>query len=287
LIAMAVLSFSPLPSNVFTTQRHQAFTATGISSSGISAGHQRVCLGSTAMVAGLVTAVMRKGNLLQLHGRRPLRKAAHVMATTQPEGENYVPILVKRADGSKIQVEVRPSDTVKVLKAMIAIKIGVSESFQELTASGVKMEDVCLMSEYDIEEGSQYTLTELAEDEEEVVLSTAKDGEVVKRIYISCDANFGKKIKKVTMDVSATDTIKDIKVRAYNELATQIHSLRKKEPRFFGLFIPKSPVQLENGNLRYLSRSEERLPESSTTEEAGLKGDEEMLMVDLFWTKAK
>jgi len=184
-----------------------------------------------------------------------------------PEGENYVPILIERADGSKIQVE----------------------AFQELAVSGMKMEDVCLMSEYNMEEGSVYTLTELKEEEREEVLRSpaAKEGEVVTRIYVTCDASFGKKTKKVAMDVIATDTIKDIKVRAYNELAVNVASLRKKVPRYFGLFIPQSPVTTETGNLRYLSRSEERLPETSTTEEVGLKGDEEMLLVDLFWTKAK
>jgi len=288
LIAMAVLSLSPLQTSVLAPQRLQAFTAKGISCSVIGAGYQRACHGSAAVAAGVLAAVVHRSSLLQLQSRRRLRKSAHAVAKTQPEGENYVPILVERADGSKIQVEVRPSDTVKVLKAMIAIKIGVSEAFQELTASGMKMEDVCLMSEYNIEEGSLYTLTELKEDEQEVVLSPeAKEGEEFTRIYVTCDAAFGKKTKKLAMDVSPTDTIKDIKVRAYNELAISIESLRKKQPRYFGLFIPKSPVQTENGNLRYLSRSEERLAETSTTEEVGLKGDEEMLLVDLFWTKMK
>jgi len=236
-----------------------------------------------------LTAIMRKSRLPQLQSRRRLRQTVKAMDIKTAEGENYVPILIERADGSKIQVEVRPSDTVKVLKAMIAVKIGVAEAFQELAASGMKMEDVCLMSEYEMEEGSVYTLTELKEEEKEEVLRSpdAKEGEVVTRIYVTCDATFGKKIKKVAMDVIATDTIKDIKVRAYNELAISTESLKKKEPRYFGLFIPQSPVTTETGNLRYLSRAEERLPETSTTEEVGLKGDEEMLLVDLFWTKAK
>lgn len=286
-MAMAVLSFSP--PTVLAPQRLQAFTATGISFSGISAGRQRVCCGSTAVAAGFLTVIMRKSRLPQLQSRRRLLQTAHAMDIKTPEGENYVPILIERADSSKVQVEVRPSDTVKVLKAMIALKIGVSEGLLELAVSGMKMEDVCLMSEYNIEEGSVYTLTELKEEEREEVIRSpaAKEGEVVTRIYVTCDASFGKKTKKVAMDVIATDTIKDIKVRAYNELAVNVDSLRKKQPRYFGLFIPQSPVTTETGNLRYLSRSEERLPETSTTEEVGLKGDEEMLLVDLFWTKAK
>jgi len=294
---MAVLSLAPLQSSVLATPRLHACIATGVSCNEISAGRPLVRCGSTAVVAGLLTAIVRKIRLPQLHqrswtsqqvGGRRLRTTAQAVATTPPDagGENYVPILVERADGSKLQVEVRPSDEVKVLKAMIALKTGVSEAFQELAASGVKMEDFCLMSEYNIDEGAVYTLTELQEDEQEVVLrSESVEGEVLTRVYVTCDAGFGKKQKKVAMDVSGTETIKDIKVKAYNEIAASVEPLRRKQPKYFGLFIPQSPVQTEKGNLRYLSRREERLPETNTVEEAGLKGDEEILLVDLFWTK--
>jgi len=203
-------------------------------------------------------------------------------------GEAYVTVLVEQPDGEILQVEGKPSDKIRVLKVMIQLQIGADEDKQELiieaeTGSNVMLKDEQTLANCGIEEGTKLKLT-IAED--------APDGddpneapEGSTRIFVKCDISPGK-MKLVTLYAGPNETGKEIKERAYAYFC-KVQPVFQSTPKSdFGLFLPKTPVMDEIGNLRYLLRSEQ-IPEKAVgAADMGLSGDEELIFANLFFVSA-
>ena len=58
-------------------------------------------------------------------------------------------------EGKPYQIEARPKDTVKVLKAVLNLELGILEQAIELSCDGQILSDDMLLKEVDLQEGSK------------------------------------------------------------------------------------------------------------------------------------
>mmetsp|Transcript_16394 Transcript_16394/g.42341 ORF Transcript_16394/g.42341 Transcript_16394/m.42341 type:complete len:302 (-) Transcript_16394:49-954(-) len=196
----------------------------------------------------------------------------------------YINLVITSEDGGKMQVELKDQDTVKVLKAMINMDLGVPEELQDLTFSGTLLDEDTKIADCGLKEGSA-VLLKVRENEDEVQddapAVTTIDGEVCCRITVKCEMGVGK-AKRISLDVPMTDSILEVKQKAYDEFILANESIRDLPINDYGLFLLKSDQADENGQLRWLRR-DERMKEKKTVDENGLLGGEELVFASLFW----
>lgn len=224
-------------------------------------------------------------------GLPALRSSSARLTRHAAEGDapasGYVIVVVEKPDGESMQVEARPADQVRVLKAMIQLETGIDEDKQELCIAAesgdTRLDDDALLADSGIEEGTKLILKVAeAKDEEEEEEEVIPEGSV--RIYVKCDVAPGK-VKRIPLYVMPTDLVQDVKLRAYDELRKENPALGDLPVRHYGLFQLQGEVMDEIGNLRWLKRDErwgDKLPISDFSPE----GDEELILANLFWQGA-
>mmetsp|Transcript_35955 Transcript_35955/g.66037 ORF Transcript_35955/g.66037 Transcript_35955/m.66037 type:complete len:308 (+) Transcript_35955:44-967(+) len=200
--------------------------------------------------------------------------------------DGYLTLEVETPEGSTVRVEARRADTVRVVKAMIQLKTGVSEDRQILRACAnaeILQDDTVLESlgVLDNEKFSVEWVTDLAieagepDDEEELDKSMIK-------LVIRCDERPGKPTR-VNVVVSNRARISEVKAKALQCLSPEI---RKLGPKEYGLFIiPEDYTTNATAaytGLRFLTK-DERLAEKSTVEECKLTGEEEITLASLYF----
>lgn len=193
-------------------------------------------------------------------------------------------ILVEKPDGVKAQVEVKGSDKVKVIKAMLQMELGVAEELQDLSYADMPLEDDYTVADCGILQGSTLRLQVREEAIELRPEQGAIEGDVCVRIFVKCDISVSKS-KVIALDVPKSDTMKDVKEKAYEAFTAIQENFKELKPRGYGLFLVKGPTVGDRGQLRYLRR-DERIDEKKTLEENGLSGGEELIFANLFWCEA-
>jgi len=249
-------------------------------------------------VAGIAAAFGATGVVISAtsrslrHRRRQTRSARVVVAAESsddvPEGQSYMPLLVKQENGDDVQIEVRGIDTVNVVKAMLQMQLGIAEDKQELTFADMPLEDNFAVMDYGIQEGSTLILNVAqeaeVEEEEEEEIPVEIDGEPCIRVFVKCEVTVTKTLT-IPMDVKLSETVKELKARAYAEFVAEASYMARNSARDYGLFILKhGPTMLERGNLRMLEK-DERVADKLTIEESGLKGGEELFCAFLMYAK--
>jgi len=221
-------------------------------------------------------------------GRWPRIALAAEGPEAVPGGQNYMPILVKQNDGTEVAVEVRGADTVRVLKTMIQMQLGISEDRQELTFADMVLEDGFAVMDYGVQEGATLTLNVVEETaqqtEDEPEAPTTIDGEPCIRVFVKCEVNITKTLV-IPVDVTLTEKVRDLKVKALKEFAVENQSMSRNSPSEYGLFILKhGPTLLADGNLRMLER-DERIKDTLSIEDSVLEGGEEVFCANMIFAK--
>lgn len=222
------------------------------------------CLALTMVAHGRIRKAKAKVNKVQLLG------------TTDPN--SYVPILLEMEEGKAYQIEARPKDTVKTLKAVLNLELGVAEQAIQLSFDGDVLSDEMELTEVDLKEGSKLQM-KVVEVEEDATESSG-DTEGI-RIVIKVDS--AGKTTKVTLNLDPEEGIEDVKLEAYEQFRDKVPFLCDSPVSGYGLFLlDGTPVADSRGNLRWLKKSE-RLKESKTVAENGLEGGEELVFANLMW----
>ncbi len=212
------------------------------------------------------------------HGRKTKAKVNKVqlLATTDPN--SYVPILLEMEEGKAYQIEARPKDTVKTLKAVLNLELGVAEQAIQLSFDGDVLSDEMALTEVDLKEGSKLQMKVVEVEEDATESSGDTDGI---RIVIKVDS--AGKTTKVTLNLDPEEGIEDVKLEAYEQFRDKVPFLCDSPVSGYGLFLlDGTPVADSRGNLRWLKKSE-RLKESKTVAENGLEGGEELVFANLMW----
>ena len=212
------------------------------------------------------------------HGRKTKAKVNKVqlLATTDPN--SYVPILLEMEEGKAYQIEARPKDTVKTLKAVLNLELGVAEQAIQLSFDGDVLSDEMALTEVDLKEGSKLQMKVVEVEEDATESSGDTDGI---RIVIKVDS--AGKTTKVTLNLDPEEGIEDVKLEAYEQFRDKVPFLCDAPVSGYGLFLlDGTPVADSRGNLRWLKKSE-RLKESKTVAENGLEGGEELVFANLMW----
>lgn len=238
-------------------------TANGLSSVAIN-----IAAGAVAGAAGALLS----------GGRR--RAARRVFGQYEDEGESYIVVLVETKDFGIRQVEAKPSDPIKVIKAMLSMDTGVPEDDQILTLNGEDLYESDLLKDMDIVEGTKLKL-DIRQDVEDEGQGPGEVPEGCIRVIVRCDTTPGKQ-KAVAMDLEPHELIGDIKAVAFEEMKKIQQGYGRLGPQAFALAIPNEekygPLSDEKGNPRRVER-EERFKDNHSAEEAGLKGGETLIMV--------
>jgi len=191
-----------------------------------------------------------------------------------------VPILVEIEGDKAYQIEVRPSDTAKIVKAVLNLELGISEYLMEVSYDGKPLDDDLVLTEIDLKEGSKIQVKVLEADEVEEPEPNPEDATGL-RIFIKVDGPG--KATKLTLDVDPQENVGDLKLEAYEQFREKVPFLCDLAARQYGLFLlDGTPTADSRGNLRYLKKSE-RLNEKQTIEENGLEGGEELVFGSLAW----
>lgn len=237
---------------------------------------------ASAFVAGL--ARRQAARPARPSGRQQAARCICRAGASAPPLAKYVNLIITSDNGGKLQVEIKETDTVRVLKAMINMNLGLPEEQQDLSFGGKALAESEVISECGLKEGSTVLLKvqeeEKADAEDDAPVVSTIDGEVCCRISVKCEMGVGK-ARIIKLDVPLTDTITDAKKKAYEEFIVGNESIRDLPMSEYGLFLLKGE-QMENGQLRWLRR-DERMKEKKTVEENGLKGGEELIFASLFW----
>lgn len=245
---------------------------------GNDAGAPALLLLAAGAASG-VLAGLREGR----SGRRSQR--ALIARRAGEFSDNYVPVFVRQGEGEEdLEIDVRLSDSVKVLKAMVAVELDIPEKAQELSFNGEKITEDVPLGKLGMVEGSIVQL-EVLEIQETEIDELEKDALSFK-IFITCDAASPGKIRQVPMSVLPTDTIMDLKVKAFYEMRkfTESFNYANPEPEEeYGLFIPTGePTKDARGNLRELER-DEYLKDRMTIKELGIRPGQQILFADMMW----
>lgn len=79
-------------------------------------------------------------------------------------------------EGKAYQIEARPKDTVKTLKAVLNLELGFAEQAIQLSFDGKVLSDEMELTEVDLKEGSKLQM-EVVEVTEEAVSSSSGEGD--------------------------------------------------------------------------------------------------------------
>jgi len=198
----------------------------------------------------------------------------------EQDPSNYVPILVDIENDKAYQIEVRPMDSARIVKAVLNLELGLSEQLMELSFDGEKLDDDTVLTDIELKEGSKLQLKVLEADEVDEELLDPSEASGL-RIVIKVDGPG--KATKLTLDVDPQENVGELKLEAYDQLKDKSPFLDDVAARHYGLFIlDGTPTADSRGNLRYLKKSE-RLNEKQTVEENGIKGGEEIVFASLAW----
>lgn len=235
------------------------------------AGASSSARGAAAVTGGFLAA------WAQHAPRGPRRGRVVRLAETDPN--SYVPILLEMDEGKAYQIEARPKDTVKTLKAVLNLELGFAEQAIQLSFDGKVLSDEMELTEVDLKEGSKLQM-EVVEVTEEAVSSSSGEGDGI-RIFIKVDS--AGKTTKLTLNLDPEEGIEDVKLEAYEQFRDKVPFLCDSPPKEYGLFLlDGTPVADSRGNLRWLKKSE-RLKETKTVAENGLEGGEELVFANLMW----
>lgn len=258
-----------------------------------SAGPRSACSGGAVGLAAVLGALAGLGGRSTSRRRSKTRSAlrAFTGAFDNSPDEMYIAVFVEVPNDPKpMQVEVRRLDQVKVLKLVLSMETGISEEDQMLYSNGKLMPDEALLREFDVEEGCLITMksaipveAKTAEEvaaEEEVPVRVEKDGEVWVRVFVVVESP-AKKKRLVPIDAPESTLGLDLKIEAYEEACRIEKFFGRLVPEDYGLFIPDDePLGSGTSFLRPLKKSE-RMNESKTLAEQGIKGGEEMIFASI------
>lgn len=193
--------------------------------------------------------------------------------------EKYVLVSVKQSAGKPFTVEIRPgTDTVRVCKKMIELVKHVPEKAQKLLLDGVELDnDDAKLSQYGVTEGS-HLIMETSAPEEDDDDEELKPGDIP--IIIRIDLTAGR-TKRIQMALGETETIGEMKERAWVKIKVIVEELKRSKSADFGLFILESSQYSARG-LRALKKSEQ-VSEKKTASELGFQGGEEMVIANNDW----
>ncbi|CAE7507173.1 unnamed protein product [Symbiodinium sp. CCMP2592] len=68
-------------------------------------------------------------------------RGSRVIRLAEVDPTSYVPILVEIEGDKAYQIEVRPSDTAKIVKAVLNLELGISEYLMEVSYDGKQLDD--------------------------------------------------------------------------------------------------------------------------------------------------
>ncbi|CAK0878279.1 unnamed protein product, partial [Prorocentrum cordatum] len=168
----------------------------------------------------------------------------------------------------------RPMDTVKVVKAMVELEIGVSKEDQKLLLGERQLPEDATLSEVGIDKDLELKLVVIKAAD--IVESEAEVPEDCVRVVVKCQITTGK-FKEIKLDLLRTEATEVAKERALEKLKTWDENLEGLTGKDFGLFIPQEQMgyrDVGNGKqgLRPMTRKE-RLKDSATLEENGISRD--------------
>eukprot|EP00441_Pelagodinium_beii_P024467 CAMPEP_0197660948 /NCGR_PEP_ID=MMETSP1338-20131121/51159_1 /TAXON_ID=43686 ORGANISM="Pelagodinium beii, Strain RCC1491" /NCGR_SAMPLE_ID=MMETSP1338 /ASSEMBLY_ACC=CAM_ASM_000754 /LENGTH=309 /DNA_ID=CAMNT_0043238407 /DNA_START=75 /DNA_END=1001 /DNA_ORIENTATION=- len=235
-------------------------------------------LGScSAVVAGLVSfAFGRTCRRAASTARSSRSEVSHdfVAAVHEPD-KDYLPIIVQMPDGEQYQIEVRPIDTVAVMKVVLALEMSWDENFVEVLQDGERLEHETVLKDIGLKEGS-FFVVEYAEEEanEAIALkNSAPEGHV--RITVVADRFSGD--LRHTVDVPEDALVKDVKKQVYAHFATKIAILRESltADDFYLFQLLKSKTDFD-GHPRQKFFRDERVHDVMTIKEAGVDGKREL-----------
>jgi len=229
-------------------------------------------------VAALVSA---SATFLGAKSRRCRSGATRCAVGTGVGSDDYVLLVVVKPDGVKVQVEVGKRDQIRVLKAVLNTKLDVADDQQELTLpDGTKLLDDVRLDEVGLTNGSFLNLALIEQEDEVEAPVVIVDGEACLRLYVVCDVA-GRRSMRIPIDAPGSDAVGDLKAKAHELICAKTDAIARTLEDY-GLFIPNGPTMDDTGKLRYLRR-EERLKETKTLVENGLKGGEEIVFASLFF----
>merc|ERR1740138_210535 len=191
------------------------------------------------------------------------------------KAEEYLLLTVIAEDGTRIPVEARPMDTVKVVKAMVELEIGVGKEDQQLLLGDRRLPENATLSEMGIEKDLELKLVIIKVAD----VVDAEEDEVAEdcvRVVVKCQTTSGK-YKDVKLDLLRTDATEVAKDRALEKLKTWDENLEGLAGKDFGLFIPQEAVgyieRPDNKQSLRPMKKKERLKDSATLEENGVSRD--------------
>eukprot|EP00929_Paragymnodinium_shiwhaense_P103005 TRINITY_DN6627_c4_g1_i1.p1 TRINITY_DN6627_c4_g1~~TRINITY_DN6627_c4_g1_i1.p1 ORF type:complete len:311 (-),score=66.49 TRINITY_DN6627_c4_g1_i1:70-930(-) len=283
MLAFVPLNAAPAVSpDVLPNQRAALATRQQVSQTPWENG--RVLAAATAVpcVAWLARQMRRSGNRTSVRQAHVRRNRLGLRGSDAPPTENYVALRVETPKGETLEVEVRLSHTVEILKSMIQLEIGVPEAEQELIFDGKALPAGARLEDCQLREGSCLSV-KYAEGADEIVEDEVPEGEL--RVYCKCEIVAGK-TKKITVCVPKTSTVVDLKEHIWGEFCDLADNMKRMPPDEFGLFKLKyGNIIGQNGNqLRWLKR-DEMIKEKGecTVEESTLEPDDELVFASLYF----
>lgn len=212
-------------------------------------------------------------------GARGARRQPGVVRLAEADPSSYVAILLEMEEGKAYQIEARPKDSVKTLKAVLNLELGLAEQAIELSSDGKVLTDEMELTEVDLKEGSKLQMKVL-EVEDDALSSGTGDGNTI-RIFIKVDSSG--KTTKLTLNLDPEEGMEDVKLEAYEQFRDKVPFLCDSPVTEYGLFLlDGTPVEDSRGNLRWLKK-DEHLKEDKTVAENGLEGGEEIVFANLMW----
>eukprot|EP00438_Fugacium_kawagutii_P019083 Skav234711 [mRNA] locus=scaffold634:48706:49518:+ [translate_table: standard] len=202
-----------------------------------------------------------------------------VVRLAEADPSSYVPILLEMEEGKAYQIEARPKDSVKTLKAVLNLELGLAEQAIELSSDGKVLTDEMELTEVDLKEGSKLQMKVLEVEEDALSSGTGDDSTI--RIFVKVDSSG--KTTKLTLNLDPEEGMEDVKLEAYEQFRDKVPFLCDSPVTEYGLFLlDGTPVEDSRGNLRWLKK-DEYLKEDKTVAENGLEGGEEIVFANLMW----
>jgi len=201
-----------------------------------------------------------------------------VAAIDEPD-RNYVPIVVELPYGEQYQIEVRPVDTVGVIKTVLAMEMTWDEEFVEVMQDGNELPHEAVLKDLGLKDGSFFKI-EYAE-EEATEAQSAKESAPEGYVRITAAINHLGKVSKHTCDVPEDALTKDVKEQVHAELAKKKVVLREALPaQSFYLFQLLGGTVARDGEIRMTFYRDERCDDDKTIKENEIDGKRELWLIN-------